>query len=217
MQIDLPFLDSNDTKYYALDLSLSESIIKENFHLLPEGSESFSEKRKHEFVAGRICAKSALQKIGFENHFVMTGDNREPIWPGGVVGSITHNKNMAISIVSKNMKSLGVDVEGILEGDRFNKLKSKFLTEEENKSFKIDEKLGTLIFSAKESLYKALYPTVKEFFSFYDAQVIEINEENIIIKVLRSDGAFSQFKEAIRVDYCQYQNNIITMIKIINI
>ncbi|MEV4420566.1 hypothetical protein AB0L40_11415 [Patulibacter sp. NPDC049589] len=48
------------------------------------------ETRRREFVTGRACAHRALAALGVPVVPIMSGPNREPLWPEGVVGSITH-------------------------------------------------------------------------------------------------------------------------------
>jgi enterobactin synthetase component D len=74
---------------------------------------------------------------------------------------------------------MGIDVETILDQKKYFKLKSRILTSNESslfRSIKIAEHIyGSLIFSAKESLFKALYPLVEKYFYFKDAEIIKIN------------------------------------------
>lgn len=191
-----------------------DPVIENNMDLLPEGSEKFAPKRKYEFIAGRICANTSLDKLGIKNFRVNSGLNREPLWPKGVVGSISHTKNFAISVVSKHYKALGIDAEKIMTKERYQSLNKQFLDDSERELIANDSKLGTLIFSAKESLYKALFPHIGTFFGFHDARVQEINQESLMIKLLRSDGKFSFYSEPISVEYLIEQELIITLIKI---
>jgi hypothetical protein len=56
-------------------------------------------KRQAEFVAGRICAREALTGWGHDNVVVGIGAHREPIWPQGLLGSITHCADYAAAVV----------------------------------------------------------------------------------------------------------------------
>src|SRR5262245_35993885 len=46
--------------------------------------------RREEFLTARTCARQALMQLGFPMLPIRRGKKREPIWPAGVVGSITH-------------------------------------------------------------------------------------------------------------------------------
>ena len=49
--------------------------------------------RAREFESGRAYAKRALAMLGVHNVDLPIGPNRSPVWPAGVVGSITHVRN----------------------------------------------------------------------------------------------------------------------------
>ncbi|WP_234705049.1 4'-phosphopantetheinyl transferase family protein [Sinorhizobium meliloti] len=69
--------------------------------------------RRREFSIGRACARAALSKLGFPPSAIPTGPNREPLWPSGVVGSITHCAGFHAAAVAlqKDCVALGIDVE----------------------------------------------------------------------------------------------------------
>ena len=64
-------------------------------------------KRQVEFFAGRLCARMILDAYGLERHVVATGKQREPLWPEGFVGSITHSGGYAAAIVCLSREMLG--------------------------------------------------------------------------------------------------------------
>ena len=87
-------------------------------HLYPEECsivESASYKRKFEFSTGRWCAKQVLNSEGIQNFPVLSGENREPIWPDNIVGSISHCKDLCGAVIAKsnNVDSIGFDIENI--------------------------------------------------------------------------------------------------------
>ena len=61
--------------------------------LYPEEAASIKRavpKRWREFTAGRLCAREALRRLGIERHPILVGEHREPLWPSGVVGTLSH-------------------------------------------------------------------------------------------------------------------------------
>jgi 4'-phosphopantetheinyl transferase EntD len=48
------------------------------------------EKRRREFVTTRRCARQALAQLGVPPVPIRPGPGRAPVWPAGVVGSLTH-------------------------------------------------------------------------------------------------------------------------------
>jgi len=70
-------------------------------------------KRMQEFIAGRLCARRALSEIGIEGFPLLKGKGRAPIWPLGIVGSISHCQGYCgVAVAQKtDIESLGLDVE----------------------------------------------------------------------------------------------------------
>src|SRR2546425_12563742 len=61
--------------------------------LLPQEAAALgavARKRRLEFTAGRNCARAALSRIGVAPVPVLSGEERDPQWPAGGVGGITH-------------------------------------------------------------------------------------------------------------------------------
>lgn len=133
-------------------------------------------KRLTEFVAGRVLAKQLLAEYNCDQSVGILED-RSPAWPEGFIGSITHAKGIAASAILPISKArgLGVDLECWLTPELASQIQPNICIVEELNNFSADfsfnEKV-TLIFSAKETLYKMLYPQVKQFFDFTDAKLI---------------------------------------------
>src|SRR5512134_460449 len=71
------------------------------------------DKRRREFAKGRACARAALARLGCVAGPLLTGSEREPLWPDGVVGSVTHTDSYcAVAVVrSAACAGLGIDAE----------------------------------------------------------------------------------------------------------
>ena len=150
----------------------------------PENFENYSKERKTEFLMGRDCAERALKKLdGCKSYSVGVKKDRSPVWPPGVIGSITHNKNWVLSCVASNkrMKGLGVDIESTLRIKALKNIESKILVEEEKAlGLSLKKEISpqdflSLVFSSKEALFKCLYPICQTFFYFKDAEIIRID------------------------------------------
>src|SRR5471032_3077916 len=70
-------------------------------------------KRQAEFLAGRVCARAALQQLEGLNFIPAIGDDRAPVWPSHISGSITHStgRAAAIEIGRAHWRGLGMDLE----------------------------------------------------------------------------------------------------------
>lgn len=124
-------------------------------------------KRQRQFRAGRNAAHAALEQLDAPDGPLLRGEDRQPIWPRGYVGSISHcdDSCVAVCAVEGEVVSLGIDVEPLKP------LKPKiarYIDTEDEKTFmqRHQDLPRRLIFSAKESLYKCYYPLVGRFFGF---------------------------------------------------
>ena len=72
-------------------------------------------KRVEEFAVGRACARRALKELGIENFPLLIREDRQPNWPNGVVGSITHTNEYCAAVVARktHCKAIGLDAEAI--------------------------------------------------------------------------------------------------------
>ncbi len=147
------------------------------------------EKRRREFATGRWLAHRALAEIGVAVDSIPSGARREPIWPEAVLGSITHTDGQVAVVVTKDPRLAGVGIDLERMGRVDDTILHKVLTERER------SKLGsldpTLLFSAKESCYKVLYPIFREYVDFQEVEV-EVDE---------ADGSFSLTYLGDRPDY----------------
>ncbi|MDN3610394.1 4'-phosphopantetheinyl transferase family protein [Vibrio ostreicida] len=151
------------------------------------------DKRRSEYLAGRYVANDALKELTDESYSIPTGADRAPIWPAGITGSITHNEDQAIAVVaySRDHSMIGVDLESLMSAPLAQELAPHIIDHHEAKLIKrlnLDFSHGlSVVFSAKESLYKALYPHVRTFFGFEDARVeqIDVSSGQFQITLLR--------------------------------
>ncbi|KAA0981885.1 4'-phosphopantetheinyl transferase superfamily protein [Pseudomonas sp. ANT_J12] len=137
-------------------------------------------KRQAEFLAGRVCARAALQQLEGLSFVPEIGEDRAPVWPAHITGSITHSTGRAAAIVANkaHWRGLGMDLENLLNVERAERLAGEILTPPELQRMAAGAKdqlamLVTLTFSVKESLFKALYPIVQKRFYFEHAEVLE--------------------------------------------
>lgn len=141
-------------------------------------------KRRSEFLAGRYCAQKALARLEQFPTSVEVGKQREPLWPKGIIGAISHTTGLATAIVSDdpNILGLGVDVEITVDPETMNKIGKHILPLEHftllNQEGMSPNEVFTLIFSVKESFYKAAYPRVQRYFDFGAVNVVSFDQEN---------------------------------------
>ena len=74
------------------------------------------------------------------------------------------------------------------------------------------EELLTFLFSAKESLYKTLYPNVLKFFGFDHAAVVEITEDEFTIILLKNLNSDYRAGKRFRGQYLIIESHLLTLI-----
>lgn len=148
--------------------------------MIPPDLQSAVPKRRSEFLAGRFCAALALRQEGLPERVGRNG--RAPVWPKGVVGSITHSKDRAIAVVSSHYQCIGLDVEAMVSIDRATQLCGAIFTEAESRLRPDALPFGTfftLVFSAKEALYKALSPRLNRVPDFLEVRLAQISPKGM--------------------------------------
>jgi 4'-phosphopantetheinyl transferase EntD len=130
--------------------------------------------RRRHFAAGRTCARAALRQLGHPAVAVPLGAERAPVWPTGVVGSITHCEGFTAAAVAwrRDVTLLGIDTEvaSALDEDVVGAIASA--DELAAAHAELGPDAGAVIFSAKESIYKAWYPATDRWLGFESVIVV---------------------------------------------
>ncbi|MFE3492754.1 4'-phosphopantetheinyl transferase [Streptomyces sp. NPDC059175] len=146
--------------------------------LLPEEERHVSRavhERVREFSAGRWCARRAMAGLGVPPVPVLPGPRGEPGWPSGLVGALTHCEGFAAAVVARSAEvlALGIDAEparplpdGVLEAVALPGERAGLPHQPDGApSLPWDR----MLFSAKESVYKAWFPMTGRPLGFEDA------------------------------------------------
>jgi 4'-phosphopantetheinyl transferase EntD len=164
-----------------------------NATLLPQEAaivERVSDKRRREFTAGRECARIALGKLGVVPVPILIGERGAPQWPPGIVGSITHcdGYRAAAAAHASDVVAIGMDAEpddplprGVLDVISLPAERARLAAlAGEGPAVCWDR----LLFSAKESVYKAWFPLTGRWLGFEDADVTIAPDGTFTARVL---------------------------------
>jgi 4'-phosphopantetheinyl transferase EntD len=153
------------------------------------------DKRRREFVTGRACARQALARLGVRPCSVPNGERGEPVWPHGVVGSITHCRGyVACAVASREiLGAIGIDAEphAALRED----VLPEVVTPAENRRLtdlraaSADVHWDRVWFSAKEAVYKAWFPLTGRWLGFHDVELTVDSANGRFSAQLRVPGA----------------------------
>ena len=129
--------------------------------------------RQREFAAARACARRALSRLGIDACALVPHADRSPRWPDGLVGSISHTRDLCLVAVARRgrLASLGIDVERVTGAST--DIEELVCTPDERRW--LDGQAAAprganirLFFSAKEAFYKCQYPLTKTYLDFHD-------------------------------------------------
>ncbi|MEH0938649.1 4'-phosphopantetheinyl transferase family protein [Micromonospora psammae] len=130
--------------------------------------------RRQDFTAGRSCARRAMAALGLPAAPVPAAADRSPVWPAGLVGTITHTRGYCAAAVARatDVRSVGMDAERLRElkpGVR------RLICRPEEERWCARLPAGVhwplVLFSAKETVYKVWHPVVGSWLDFQDATV----------------------------------------------
>ncbi|MCG3097877.1 enterobactin synthase subunit EntD [Enterobacter sp. DRP3] len=150
-------------------------------------------KRKAEHLAGRIAAAHALP-----GHTVPgIGPSGEPLWPEGVSGSITHSGTQAMAVVTCDHPAIiGIDCETILSENEAQEIKDGVIDAQEeivlSRSGYPFTLALTLAFSAKESLFKALFPKVQYWMGFDSTRVTQLDDKTLTLALTLQRAGYAK-------------------------
>jgi len=137
-----------------------------------------------QYRAGRFCAGEALRQLDavrWGDSSVGRSPRGAPVWPTGVVGSITHTDGFASAAVARRdqLRGLGIDAEGIVSLEQQRNV-SHLVSWPSELAHAAEAGLDrqqslTLVFSAKEAVFKCLYPLIGSMFYYHDVRIVGVD------------------------------------------
>lgn len=146
------------------------------------------DRRKADFGDSRWCAHQALKNFMDAHPPILRGPRGMPLFPEGVVGSLTHTAGFRAALLApaRRWASVGIDAEKAIplpEGV-FNTIARSGEQRRIRRTMRANDLqlLDTVLFSAKEATYKAWFPLTHRFLDFDQADID-----------LRADGTFTSY------------------------
>lgn len=173
-------------------------------------------KRKIEYIASRELIKLALSYEYSISVVIKKGKNGEPLWPENYNGSISHNKKYSAIIIADKNWIIGIDIESILSNMSTNSIINIIFNQNEKNiiSTYCSSQINffvTIIFSAKETLYKAFYKEEYENFSIRVFEFIKFSYNNTLIFKLTNNTPEDLYHyKDIMVNYSIFNEEVIT-------
>ncbi|MEU0379197.1 4'-phosphopantetheinyl transferase superfamily protein [Streptomyces cyaneofuscatus] len=176
--------------------------------LFPEEEELVARsvpKRRNDFATARACARRAMGRLGLEPVAVLHGKRGMPLWPEGIVGSLTHCDGYRAAALARDadVLSLGVDAEphaplpdGVGELVVRPSERERFAGPPAGEAGAAGAiHWDRLLFSAKESVFKTWYPLTLTELDFDEADLTFHRDDDraafgtFTARLLRTDPA----------------------------
>ena len=220
------FASLASTQDQLLELSqASEQCLVKLAPLLSLGGDARAARfrRRHaQFAAGRTHAAQLLTLLGSTETSVASAADGSPVWPEGFVGSISHTDRLIVVAVAPRdrVRSVGIDLESVIEDDVAGEVESLCLSRSErgliSHTGMNHAQFTTVCFSAKEALYKCLYPMVGRYFDFGDVQIVELDERSRTLRIHLLCDLNGEFVRGLRLQ-CSYRceaNHVFTVFEL---
>jgi 4'-phosphopantetheinyl transferase EntD len=134
-------------------------------------------KRRREYLAVRCLARQALEQLGVRPQALLNRADRSPIWPEGVVGSLSHTHGWCgVAVAQQNPGCLGIGIDAERVYEMSAGVMERILTSRERECLpaaqvEATQALATLVFSAKEAVYKCIYPVLGRYVGFEEVEI----------------------------------------------
>ncbi|ALV91658.1 MULTISPECIES: 4'-phosphopantetheinyl transferase family protein [Pantoea] len=146
---------------------------------LPVSLESAVTKRKAEHLASRWLAQQMLARFALPDFVLRNAPDRSPVWPAGVQASLSHSQQMAVIAVTQAPLCIGIDVEQVMAEQTALETVDLLMSDKERRLLETlplpFAVAATLLFSMKESLYKALWPQLHQPMEFLQAELVNLD------------------------------------------
>lgn len=192
---------------------LRSALVRDHFASLTECEQLLVahavERRRADFSTGRVLAADGLRELGIPRCPIGRGSHNEPLWPPGVIGSISHSSGVCIVVLASSnaMEFIGIDVESCTAD--VTKISKLIMTTRELQSQSTADPVTLaestrVTFCAKEAIFKAVFPRVARFVDFQevtvtvnaDAQTFEaraFDDDGLDELLRRGSGRFGMF------------------------
>ncbi|PZL97986.1 4-phosphopantetheinyl transferase [Pantoea graminicola] len=140
---------------------------------LPERLQRAVVKRRAEYLASRLLVRAVMAEFGIVDFILNSAPDRSPRWPAGIQASLSHTTGTVVVVATRQNLAIGVDVEQWMSETTARETAAYLMNAQEQQLLHTlpvpFHAAATLLFSLKESLYKALWPQLHQPMDFTDA------------------------------------------------
>ncbi|MGK3141514.1 4'-phosphopantetheinyl transferase family protein [Pantoea sp. C2G6] len=185
---------------------------------LPPRLQQVVSKRRAEYLASRYLVRSVMAELGIADFILTNAPDRSPCWPAGVQASLSHSNDLVVLTVSRQPYALGVDVEQVMSERTAEEMADMLMNQQEQQRLQTlpmrFSAAATLLFSLKESLYKALWPRLHQPMEFHQAELVSVDtaQQRAILRLTQPFRADYPAGTLLHAEYLWHENRVITRI-----
>ena len=179
--------------------------------------------RQAEYLAGRLAVRYLQQHRGGAVFQLLSATDRSPLWPVGQMGSLAHSGDCVFAALLATplhqvaaQRIIGLDVESAIVPQHGQISKVNWLSTTERAlgvaAGLTETELQTLAFSAKESLYKALYPQCQRLMGFQAATLTLIAQTQFELTLTQDWSAVWRRGTILQGHYFWRQQQLFTLV-----
>lgn len=146
---------------------------------LPSALQQAASKRKIEYLASRWLVRQQLAQLGITDFVLHNAPDRSPCWPAGIRASLSHSHDCVVMAATREALYVGIDVEQVMAEETAQDTAELLMNAQERALLEGQPlpfaQAATLLFSLKESLYKALWPRLHQPMAFHQAALIDLD------------------------------------------
>lgn len=160
--------------------------------------------RRRQFLGGRQAAREAARPLGYELGPVLVGQGGEPLWPAGIVGSISHVGHFAAAAIgrSSDLTAVGIDLDDArrLEGPAAASVANPSeLQAVVNLGWAGREWAANAVFCAKEAVFKCQFAMTGRRDLAFSQVTLELATDSPEMRCSTTESALAPAISTIRV------------------
>lgn len=175
-------------------------------------------KRRAEYLASRLLVRSVMAELGIPDFVLTNAADRSPCWPAGIQASLSHSGGVVVVAATRQPLAVGVDVERFMSEATANETAELLMNEQEQQLLRMlpvpFNAAATLLFSLKESLYKALWPQLRQPMDFLDAALVSVDfaQQRAALRLNQNFGGRFTSGTLLAAGFIWRDNQVITLI-----
>ena len=175
-------------------------------------------KRKAEHLASRWLAQQMFAAFDMPDFVLRNAPDRSPVWPAGIQASLSHSQQMALVAATQLPLCIGIDVEQLMAEQTAQETVELLMNNAERRLLETLSlpftTAATLLFSLKESLYKAIWPQLHQPMDFLQAELIELNisQGRAALRLTQDFSASFNCDTVLQAQFWRSADRVITLV-----